>query len=64
MKENIYLTIYLFGKAIKLNAWYNKDRKEGYPHFKGDGVAVYVNKLKEKPQDPIEQLSTDDELFA
>ena len=38
-----YLTVYLFNKVVKLAAFPVKDRKENEPHFRGDGISVYIN---------------------
>ena len=45
-----YLRVVLLGGAIKLNAFKNKDRTDQnrQPHFKGDGIAVWVNEKKPK----------------
>ena len=47
-----YLRISLLGGAIKFNAYPNKRRLENpkAPHFKGDGVAVWVSKKREKTE--------------
>ena len=44
-----YLRISLLGGAIKFSAFPNKKRSENpkAPHFKGDGVAVWVSKKRE-----------------
>lgn len=40
-----YLTIRLLNN-IKVSAFRNKDRKGNEPHYKGDGVAVWINEKK------------------
>lgn len=58
--EEQYLTISLFGGQIKLNVWKNNDRNAenpSRPHFKGDGVAVWVNKKKPKPTEPTQPIN-------
>jgi len=42
-----YLTILLFGK-IKITAFPIKDRTGNQPHFRGDGVTVWVNEKQEQ----------------
>jgi H2-forming N5,N10-methylenetetrahydromethanopterin dehydrogenase-like enzyme len=40
-----YLTIRMAGHS-DVKAFPNKDRSDNQPHFKGDGVAVWVNEKK------------------
>lgn len=41
-----YLSISLLGGSIKTAAFKNMDRKGNEPHYRGDGVAVWVNEKK------------------
>lgn len=45
-----YLTISIVGHSA-IKAFPNKDREKNQPHFKGDGVAVWVNEKKDKEKD-------------
>jgi hypothetical protein len=45
-----YLTVSLLNGSIKVAAFKNKDRKGNEPHYKGDGVAIWVNEKKADPQ--------------
>ncbi len=48
-----YLTISLFGKdGIRISAFKNKDRKDKEPHYRGDGVAVWINEKKAEGSKP------------
>lgn len=48
-----YLNISILGGQIKLVAFDNTERRKENkqaPHFKGDGVAVWVNEIKDKEE--------------
>lgn len=48
-KREKYLTVQILG-SLKVNCFKNKHHEENpkAPHFKGDGIAIWVNQKKEK----------------
>lgn len=56
-----YLTVSLFGGKIKINCFKNdKHAKDTDPLYYGNGVAVFINTVKEKlpeiKEQPVEEL--------
>lgn len=52
-----YLSVKILGN-IKLNAYPNTEARkhnDKAPHFKGEGIAVWINTVKEK-KEPIDHL--------
>ena len=48
-----YLSIKIVGHDY-VKAWKNEERsKPNQPHYKGDGVAVWIHEYKEEPKEDV-----------
>ncbi len=57
MVKEKYLTIEILSKTLRVYAFKNKARElnKQAPHYKGSGIAVWINEREETPQPEAKQ---------